>query len=262
MERVSGKVALVTGAASGIGKATAFLLASEGAKVAVTDLAGSGAQKVAVEIAARSQTASAHVLDVTSEQNWDAVIAEVLEKWKRLDILINNAGVSFAKPAAEMTLAEWRNVMAVNLDGVFLGTKYGIRAMRENNGGSIINVSSASGLKASAGAGAYCTSKAAVRMFSKTVALECAQAGYNIRVNTIFPGGVMTPMWESMEFWRELKTEAGSIEAAWQAMSQDIPLKRFAAPEEIAQMILYLAADESRFVTGADFVIDGGYTAK
>ncbi len=261
MERVKGKVALVTGAASGIGKATAILLAGEGALVAVTDIAANGAQKTAAEISAQSQTASAHVLDVTSEQNWEAVISAVKEKWKRLDILVNNAGISFAKPVTEMTLAEWRNVTAVNLDGVFLGTKYGIRAMQET-GGSIINVSSASGIKASPGASAYCTSKAAVRMFSKAAALECAQAGYNIRVNTIFPSGVMTPMWESMEFWQELKANSGGAEAAWQALSQDIPLKRFAAPEEIASMILYLASEESRFVTGADFVIDGGYTAK
>jgi len=262
MERVSGKVALITGAASGIGKATALLFASEGAKVAVTDISANGAQKVAAEITAQSQTASAYALDVASEQNWDAVISEVMEKWERLDILINNAGIAFAKPATETTLAEWRNVMAVNLDGVFLGTKYGIRAMRKNNGGNIINVSSASGLKASAGASAYCTSKAAVRMLSKTAALECAQAGYNIRINTVFPSGVMTPMWESMEFWQELKTKSGSPEAAWQALSQEVPLKRFATAEEIALMILYLASDDSRFVTGADFVIDGGYTAK
>lgn len=262
MKRLQGKVALVTGAASGIGKATALLFAREGATVAVTDIAANGAQEVAVEISALLQTAEAYALDVTSEQNWDAVVFEVLKKWGRLDILVNNAGISFAKPVTEMMLAEWRHVMAVNLDGVFLGTKYGIRAMQKSGGGSIINVSSASGLKASPGASAYCTSKAAVRLFTKTAALECAQAGYNIRVNTVFPSGVMTPMWESMEFWQELKTKLGSTEAAWQAMSQEVPLKRFATPEEVALMILYLASEESRFVTGADFVIDGGYTAK
>lgn len=262
MERVKGKVALITGAASGIGRATAILLAGEGATVAVTDIAVNGAEKVAGEIVTQLQPASAHALDVTSEQNWDAVISEVLEKWGRLDILVNNAGVSFAKPVTEMTLIEWRHVLAVNLDGVFLGTKHGIRAMQKSGGGSIINISSASGLKASAGASAYCASKAAVRQFSKTAALECAQAGDNIRVNTIFPSGVITPMWENMDFWQELKTKAGSTAAAWQVMSQEVPLKRFAAPEEIALMILYLASEESRFVTGADFVIDGGYTAK
>ncbi len=159
-----------------------------------------------------------------------------------------------------MTLSEWQRVMAVNLDGVFLGTKHGVRAMRKGTGGSIINVASASGLKASAGASAYCASKAAVRMFSKAVALECAQNDDRIRVNTVFPSGVISPMWESMEFWQEIKAKAGSEEAAWQVMSQAIPLKRFARPEEIAQAILYLSTDEAGFVTGADFVIDGGFT--
>lgn len=259
--RVAEKVALVTGAASGIGKATATALAREGAKVAVTDVNGEGAQTSASEIMSKGRDAASYSLDVTSEADWQRVLDDVLAKWNRLDILVNNAGISFAKPVSEMTLSEWQRVMAVNLDGVFLGTKHGVRAMREGTGGSIINVASASGLKASAGASAYCASKAAVRMFSKAVALECAQNNDRIRVNTVFPSGVISPMWESMEFWQELKTKTGSEEAAWQAMSQAVPLKRFAEPEEIAQAILYLSTDEASFVTGADFVIDGGFTA-
>lgn len=258
--RVAGKVALVTGAASGIGKATALALAREGAKIAVTDLNAAGAQDTVSEIASEEGTARFYSLDVTSEADWGRVIDGVLEDWNKLDILVNNAGISFAKPVTEMTLSEWRRVMSVNLDGVFLGTKHGVRAMRSGTGGSIVNVASASGLKASPGASAYCASKAAVRMFSKAIALECAQNEDRIRVNTVFPSGVMSPMWEGMEFWQEIKAKAGSEEAAWKVISQTVPLKRFARPEEIAQAILYLAADESGFVTGADLVIDGGFT--
>ncbi|MGA9770560.1 MAG: glucose 1-dehydrogenase [Blastocatellia bacterium] len=259
--RVAGKVALVTGAASGIGKATAIALAREGAKVAVTDLNAAGARMSADEIISKAGNALSYSLDVTSETDWERVLDNLFETWGRLDILVNNAGISFAKPVSEMTLSEWQRVMAVNLDGVFLGTKHGVSAMRKGTGGSIINVASASGLKASAGASAYCASKAAVRMFSKAVALECAQNDDRIRVNTVFPSGVISPMWESMPFWQELKAKAGSDEAAWKVMSQAVPLKRFAEPEEIAHAILYLATDEAGFVTGADFVIDGGFTA-
>jgi NAD(P)-dependent dehydrogenase (short-subunit alcohol dehydrogenase family) len=206
-------------------------------------------------------TAVAYALDVTSEDDWQRVIDDLLQKWERLDILVNNAGISFAKPLVEMSLVEWRKVFAANLDGVFLGTKRGTAAMRKGGGGSIINVASASGIKAGPGASAYCASKAAVRMFSKVAALECAQDSDNIRVNTVSPGGVMTPMWESMDFWQNMKAQTGSAEASWQAMSQGVPLKRFATPEEIAAAVLYLASDESAYVTAAELVIDGGYTA-
>lgn len=261
MNRVSGKVALITGAASGIGRATALLFAREGANVAVTDRDEIGAQRCAAEIMAQAGNVAAFALDVTQEHEWQIVFAQIINQWGKLDVLINNAGISFAKPVEATTLEEWRKVMAVNLDGVFLGAKHAVKAMRAGHGGSIINVASASGLKASAGASAYCTSKAAVRMLTKTVALECAQAGDNIRVNTVFPSGVLTPMWESMEFWQELKNKAGGAEGAWQTLAQSVPLKRFASPEEIAEAILYLASDAARFITGADFVIDGGYTA-
>ena len=259
--RLAEKTALITGAASGIGKATAMLFAQEGAHVALTDIDRAGAQRAADAIVAQGGTAISDSLDVTSESDWRRVLGVLLERWKRLDVLVNNAGVSFARPVSEMLLAEWRKVTAVNLDGVFLGTKHGAIAMRAGGGGSIVNVASASGIKASAGASAYCASKAAVRMFSKTAALECAAAGDNIRINTVSPGGVMTPMWESMEFWPDLKDQTGSDEASYQALAEGVPLKRLATAEEVARAILYLASDESGFVTGADLVIDGGYTA-
>jgi NAD(P)-dependent dehydrogenase (short-subunit alcohol dehydrogenase family) len=256
--RVAGKVAVVTGAASGIGRATALLLAQEGASVAVTDLDLNGAEQTGREIEASIGTSRPYQLDVTSEEGWQAAIAWVLQIWGRLDILVNNAGISFAKPVTEMTLSEWHRLMAINLDGVFLGTQQGLARMKGGNGGSIVNISSASGLKGAAGASAYATSKAAVRMFSRIAALEGAPD--NIRVNTVLPGGVMSPLWQSEGWWQEMANTMGE-EATWQALAENIPLKRFADPEEIAFAVLYLASDESRFVTGSELVIDGGYAA-
>jgi NAD(P)-dependent dehydrogenase (short-subunit alcohol dehydrogenase family) len=258
--RVAGKVALVTGAASGIGRATAIALASEGAVVVCADIDITGVKATTDAIVAAGGIASSRQLDVTSESAWQAAIKHVLKTHGKLDVLVNSAGISFARPVTKITLEEWRRVMAVNLEGVFLGTKYAITAMRQHKSGSIINVSSVSGIKASPGASAYCASKAAVIMFSKTVAKECVQNGDNVRVNTVCPAGVRTPIWKTMPFFRDLVTQTGSEEAAWQALEQSTPFGRFAEPEEIALAILYLASDESRYVTGADLVIDGGYT--
>src|SRR5262249_50202011 len=164
-------------------------------------------------------------------------------------------------PVADMSLDDWRRVLAVNLDGIFLGTKHAIRAMR-TSGGSIVLVSSASGLKAVPGASAYSASKAAGCMFARNAAKECADAGLAIRVNTVCPGAVKTPLWRTMPFFQELIARHGSEEAAFQAMTEGQPAgARFAEPEEIAQAILYLASDESRFVTGSDLVIDAGFRA-
>ena len=256
--RLTDKVALITGSGSGIGKATAQLFAQEGARIAIADLDEARSRQVAEEIASSGGRAVSYVLDVTNEHDWQRVISDLLTNWAQLDILVNNAGISFAKPVIEMTLDEWRRVTAVNLDGVFLGTRAACNAM--TNGGKIINVASASGIKASPGASAYCASKAAVRMFSKAAALECAAAGTNIRINTVSPGAVMTPMWESMEFWQQLKGDSGA-DQAYRALSEGVPLKRMATAEEVAKAILYLASDESSYVTGADLVVDGGFTA-
>lgn len=259
--RIAGKVALVSGAASGIGKATARLFARAGARVAVTDVDGEGAKRLAEEIRQSNGQTSWHKLDVTAEADWHAAIEETLKAWGQLDILVANAGISFAKPVAEMTLEEWRRVMAVNLDGVFLGTKHAVRAMCGGRGGSIVIVSSASGLRAGGGgASAYCASKAALRLFAKSVALECADDG--IRVNVVLPGGVETPIWQSLANWKDLVEQHGSEEQVWKALGEtQAGLKRFAKPEEIASALLFLASDESAFTTGAELVIDGGYTA-
>ena len=258
--RLTGKSALITGAASGIGRATAIRFAREGARVAVTDLDAGGAEGVAARIRDGGGTARAGALDVRVEADWERAMAEVRDRWGGPDVLVANAGVSFARPVTETTLEEWRAVHAVNLDGVFLGTKHAVRAMRERGeGGSIVIVSSASGLKASAGAAAYCSSKAAVRLFAKAVALECAREG--IRVNTVHPAGVRTPMWREMDFFRDLVAEQGGEEGAWRALERDSPFGRFATPEEVAAGILYLSSAEASYVTGTELVIDGGYTA-
>jgi 3(or 17)beta-hydroxysteroid dehydrogenase len=254
--RVEGKVALVVGAASGIGRATATALSEQGALVWCADRDVEGASVTAANFAGRSAG-----LDVTSEADWEAVVSAVLAVHRRLDVLVNSAGISFACPLTDMGLGDWRRVLAVNLDGVFLGTKHAVRTMRAT-GGSIVNVASTAGLKSTPGASAYATSKAAVCMFSRTAAKECIDAGLAIRVNTVCPGGVKTPLWRTMPFFQDLIAKTGSEDAAFQAMTAGQPMgSRFAEPEEIAAAILYLASDESRFVTGSDLVIDGGFRA-
>src|SRR5438067_3200915 len=259
MDRLRDKAALVTGAASGIGRATAVLFAREGARVLATDLDPSG-EGVAAAIRAEGSDAQFVRHDVSDESSWNGAVRRALEAFGRLDVLVNNAGISFAKPLGCTTLAEWRQLMAVNLDGVFIGTREAVRAMRGSGGGAIINDSSASGLVGSPTASAYCASKGGVRLFTKAVALEVA--GDGIRVNSIHPGGVRTPIWAKADFWPGLVAQSGSEDAAFQALAGAAPLGRLAEPEEIAEAILYLASDASKFMTGSELVIDGGYTAR
>jgi 3(or 17)beta-hydroxysteroid dehydrogenase len=257
--RVPGKVALVSGAASGIGKATAITLANHGAAVFCADLNLAGADETAGAIKGNKGTAWACALDVTSEKSWEEAMANVLQSQSRLDIVVNCAGISFDGPVADMSLEDWRRVMAVNLEGVFLGTKHAMRAMRQaGHGGSIINVSSVSGIKAQPQASAYCASKAAVIMFSKAAAMECLRQGDNIRVNCISPTGVKTPMWKTVPFFQELMAKEGSEEAAFAAMTRGTPGARWALPEEVAHAVLYLASEEASFVNGTNLVFDNG----
>lgn len=252
------RVVLVTGAASGIGRATAELFAAEGALVAVTDSDEAGARKVAAGIASTGGTATAFKLDVTAERDWEAAVATLRETAGRVDILVACAGIAHARPVTEMSLEEWRRVHAVNLDGVFLGAKHVIPAIRDAGGGSIVIVASVSGIEPSPGASAYCSSKAALRLFAKTVALECAERGDRIRVNTVSPGAVRTPMWKGTPIWERLRAEHGSEDDAWKALGAGSPLERVAEPEEIARAILFLASDDASYVTGADLIM-GGY---
>jgi NAD(P)-dependent dehydrogenase (short-subunit alcohol dehydrogenase family) len=257
--RAAGKVALVAGAASGIGRATALLLAREGATVCFADLDADAAGQAAQEAGG---AAWGRALDVTSEPDWIQAFDDALARHGRLDVFVNSAGISHAAPVADLSLDDWRRVLAVNLDGVFLGTKHAVRAMRSHpGGGSVVNVASVSGVKAQPTAGAYCTSKAGVIMFSKTVALECLRANEPIRVNTVSPSGVKTPMWKTMPFFRELMASEGGEEAAFAAMAKQSPFGRWALPEEVALAILYLASDESRYVTGTNLAFEQGDTA-
>jgi 3(or 17)beta-hydroxysteroid dehydrogenase len=242
---VQAKAALVTGGASGIGRATAVRLADAGFRVIVTDVDPAGRQVVA-DIAGAVFVEH----DVTDESSWERAIATVLDVHGRLDVVVNNAGIPYVRAVTDTTLADWRALMAVNLDGVFLGTKHGVRAMRRHgDGGSIVNVSSAAGLVGSPLSSAYCASKGAVRLFSKAVALECASEA--IRVNSVHPGAVRTPIWAKVGISPELQVAVGAAS----------PLGRMAEPEEVADAIVYLASDASRYVTGSELVIDGGFTA-
>jgi NAD(P)-dependent dehydrogenase (short-subunit alcohol dehydrogenase family) len=258
--RFENKMALVTGAGSGIGRATATVLASEGATVLVADIDERAAHTVSREIISAGGKAEPLTLDVTDEEAWQGTMEKILARHGRLDVVVNNAGVPFGKAVADMSLAEWRRVLAVNLDGVFLGTKYGILALRATGGGSIVNVASVSGVKPFAGASAYGAGKAAVRLFSKIAAIECQGAKNGVRINVVTPGGVKTPMWQAMDFFRGLVAQHGGTEEAFAAMAGVVPSQQFFSAEDIARTILYLASDESAHLTGIEVVMDRGHT--
>jgi NAD(P)-dependent dehydrogenase (short-subunit alcohol dehydrogenase family) len=258
--RVHDKVALVTGSGSGIGRAVAVLLAREGATALVADVNEQAARTVAAEIASAGGKAEPLPLDVTDEAAWKKATERALADHGRLDILVNSAGVPSGGTVAETSLEEWRRVLAVNLDGVFLGTKYGIRAMRAGQGGSIVNVASVSGIRPFAGAAAYGAGKAAIRLLSKVAAIECRDAGNGVRVNVVTPGGVKTPMWQAMDFFRALVAERGGTEEAFAALAGSVPSQQFLAAEEVARTVIYLASDESAHLSGVEVVMDRGHT--
>jgi len=257
--RVSGKVALVTGGASGLGRESALLFAHEGARVAVTDINEEGGRAVVAEInqAFGDDSAPAALFlahDVTDEDAWIAVIARTVDAFGGLNILLNSAGIGLTKTVEEIELAEWRRVHAVDLDSVFLGCKHAIPAMAESGGGSIVNISSIAGIVAGHNMAAYNSAKAAVRHLSKSVALHCARKGYGIRCNSVHPAFIDTPILDRHK-------ERFGAEAALAKFARQIPLGRVGQPREVAYAILYLASDESSFTTGTELVIDGGISA-
>lgn len=257
MGRVAGKIAVVTGAASGMGEATARLLAREGASTVLADLNTARAEAIAEEITALGGVARACQLDVTSETSWARCIEATLSAYGALDILVNNAGIGTPFGSVEdLSLDDWRKMMSVNMEGVFLGTKLAIAAIKSTRDrGSIVNFSSTMGIVGSPTTAAYVASKGAVRLFTKSAALHCAKSGYNIRVNSVHPGWIRTPM--SAGALDELaKSGAGN-----KAIDMT-PMGRVGEPDDIAYGVLYLASDESGFMTGAELVIDGGYTAQ
>lgn len=263
MDRVKGKVAIITGVARGLGKAQAQLLAKEGAKVVGTDIDGTQGKNVLEEIRDQSGRAIFVKHDVTSDENWREVMDKTLSEFGRLDVLVNNAGVAVRKAIEDISLEEWRWVMSVNLDGVFLGTKHAIRLMKKTGGGSIINISSVGGIVALLDTSPYIASKGAVRLFTKAAALECSKSAhdYNIRVNSIHPGFVLTQIVEQA-IQAEVEGTGRTYEEAKKSREDLTPIGQFGDPEDIAYGVLYLASDESKFMTGSELIIDGGYTAR
>ena len=258
MSRLARKITLVTGAAQGIGEAIARAFVAEGATVILTDVRD---EQGAALAAALGPAARYRRLDVRRDEDWAAVTATALDAFGRLDVVVNNAGITGFEDGPvphdpeHASLDAWHAVLATNLDGVFLGCQHAIRAMRRTGAGSIVNISSRSGLVGIPLAAAYAASKAAVRNHTKSVALYCAQQGLRIRCNSVHPAAIMTPMWNAM-----LGDGPGRADRE-AAFVRDTPLRRFGTPAEVAQAVVYLASDESTYTTGAELVLDGGLLA-
>lgn len=256
MGRVSGKKAIITGGAQGLGEATAKMLAREGAKVAVTDINGEGAEKIAAEINAElgDGTAFAWQHDVTDAERWKTVVQEAHDAMGGLNILVNNAGIGSLGSVEDEDYAMFQKVMTVDVDSIFLGCKYAIPLMRDHGLGSIINISSIAGIIASGNYVAYNTAKAAVRHMSKSIALHCAKTGGQIRSNSVHPVFINTPI---LDRTKEMFGE----EEALAKLGRQIPLGKVGEPDDIAYAVLYLASDESKLVTGIELKVDGGISA-
>lgn len=258
-DRLKGKVALITGGASGLGANAAILMAQEGASVVVADIAADRGKAVADKLGSAGHFVK---LDVTSEDNWKAAIKETVDKFGALHVLLNSAGIGLSKTVEEIQLEEWRKVHAIDLDGVFLGCKHGVTEIKKHTGkqtggrlgGSIINISSISGIIAGANMAAYNSAKAGVRLLSKSVALHCAKSGYNIRCNSVHPTFIDTPILD------KYRDRFGN-EMMQQKLGRQVPIGRLGRPEEVGWALVFLASDESSFMTGSEVVIDGGISA-
>ncbi|PAQ15445.1 short-chain dehydrogenase [Bacillaceae bacterium SAOS 7] len=248
--RIENKVAIITGAGAGVGKETALLFAKEGAKLVITDINEENGLKVADEIRALGAEVIFSKHDVSNEEDWKNVVSEAVEKFNKIDILFNNAGIYIIKPLAETELKEWNLLMSINVTGVFLGMKHVMPVMAKQNKGSVINASSIAGLVGAPGHVLYGASKGAVRTMTKDAAIEYASQG--VRVNSIHPGYIKTAMADYAS--EETKTSKEDL-------AKLFPLGRMGETAEVANMVLFLASDESSFSTGAEFVIDGGATA-
>jgi len=252
MSKLNGAVCVVTGGARGIGKAICAAFATEGARVVLTDINVEEGEAAAAAIGCEFVR-----LDVREEADWEALAAP----HPSADVVVNNAGVTGFEEATgahdpeNASFSDWRAVHAVNTDGTFLGCRYALKAMRESQSGSIINISSRSGLVGIPGAAAYAASKAAIRNHSKSVALYAAQQGWSVRCNSVHPAAVLTPMWEPM------LGDGPDREANMAALVADTPLKRFGTPEEVAALCVFLASDESAYMTGTELTLDGGLLA-
>ncbi|WP_300112822.1 SDR family oxidoreductase [Sphingobium sp.] len=250
MNRLDARIALITGAASGIGLATARRFAEEGAKVVMADRNEDALSSVRASL--RGDGHQTVTMDVTDERAWAALAERIEAQFGKLDILVNNAGFGKFASITDTTLEQWRSIIAVNLDSVFLGTKYMMPLLAASGQGAIVNMSSIRGIVAGPGTGSYCAAKGGVRMFTKATAIECAAAGNGIRANSIHPGHIATP----------LTAPAHADAGIAKTLLADVPLGRIGQAEEIADGILFLASEESRYMTGAELVIDGGSTAQ
>lgn len=254
--RVEGKKAFITGGAQGLGEAAARKLAAEGAKVSIADINHQGAQAVAAAINAEQGegTAFAFPLDVTKEDQWIFALEEADAAMDGISVLVNNAGISRGGDIEQLSFEDWKLVMSVNVDSVFLGTKHALKYLRENQPGSIINISSIAGLIAAHNSPAYNASKAGVWLLSKGIALHCAKQGLDIRSNSIHPTFIDTPILD------RLRNQFGK-EVAEGKLARQIPLGHIGEPDDVANAVLYLASEESKFMTGAELKLDGGISA-
>jgi len=248
MGRVEGKVVLITGAASGVGKENALLLAREGARVVLTDVNVEGVQAVAGEIGA-SALALRH--DISNEDDWKKVLSATLEKFGRLDVLVNNAAILAFGTIEDTTLEAWQKMQRINADGYFLGCKYAVSAMKEQ-GGAIINMASLAAISGMPSFCAYSASKGAVTALTRSVAAHCKQRGYKVRCNSVHPDGILTPMVANLMAGIDPST-VGEIKGD--------PMARMCLPQDIANLVLFLASDESRFINGSELRIDNGQLA-
>lgn len=269
MGRLAGKTALVTGAGQGIGRAIAEAIGVQGATVLSTDLDADAAAETAQLIAESGGIARPLTLDVTSEAAWQSVAASLENEGAALDVLVHNAGMEWVVPLEEIQLADWRRVMSVNVESVYLGCRLLLDALKRSgaaneSGASVVNISSIAGMVGYPDQAAYNTSKAAVRHLSKSLAIEFAAHEYNIRVNSVHPGCVDTPMLrEAMESWAEAEAfGTKDLDEVRRQVAALHPLNKIANPADIASGVVFLASDEARFVTGAELAIDGGWTAR
>jgi NAD(P)-dependent dehydrogenase (short-subunit alcohol dehydrogenase family) len=266
MNRLAGKVALISGAARGIGGETARLMAKEGAKVVVADvLDDRGRQTVAAMTAAGGQAEYVH-LDVTNEDDWTAAVNVAVGRFGRLDVLVNNAGVFIGKGIEEISLDEWNKLVAVNMTGVFLGTRLAVPALREaakssEHGSAVVNLASTAGIVGSQLDPLYSMTKGGVTLFTKSAALEFARKGYRIRVNSIHPGVIQTDMGEQTFVARAVRSGSNDTAQVRQAVTDTVPWGRLGVPMDIAKGIVFLASDDAGYMNGAGLIVDGGATA-